>query len=98
MKTSRTGSRRCAYCRRPLAEERRRDAEYCGSSCRARASEARPARKAKQSAQKRSRASQTRRSPDLRISYRKAVDAMMHYPGAEAKLRALLTDRQRAAL
>src|SRR4051794_14590368 len=99
---ARTGPRRCAHCRKELLdrEERRPDREYCDSGCRARASEARKkaasghaAKKRPRSAQKRSRAAQTRRKPELRISYRKAVAATAGYPGAEADLRALLTDR-----
>lgn len=37
------------------------------------------------------------RKPDLRISYRKAINALGHYPGAEAKLRELLPPAARKA-
>lgn len=80
---ARTRKLRCAYCREPLDPDRRLDAEYCDSSCRGRASElsksVEQGRSRPGSAQKRSRAAQTRRStrpPDLRISYRKAVDVV----------------------
>ena len=111
---ARTRKTRCAYCRALLEEGRRSDAEYCDSSCRGRASEKRKSRQRaklrKVGAQKRSRAAQTRRKPELRVSYRKAlaeVAALLRDDGfqyevaqqiASDTLAPCLTDRQRAAL
>ena len=80
---ARTRKKRCANCGEPLDPARRKDAGYCDSSCRARGSEKRKSRRRGKvrygNAQKRSRAAQTRRKPELRISYLKAVDVVATY-------------------
>jgi ribosomal protein L15E len=90
-------ARRCEFCAKPLVGRDPR-ARFCDDKCRAKGWKARTGygvveRRVRTVARRTSR-----RAPDLRISYRRAVDAMCHYPGAERKLRALLTDKQRAHL